>query len=125
MKPTKSFTKCNLGSNKCYCDGCFDDDDDYMLEKLYDMKNDIDFMIQVLEHRQEKEQACQNILSYEDECEYDDCEENNDDKIKEDFLESIEKIIKDDSLKRFTPIYTYPWTINRRYPYYTTTWYTY
>lgn len=118
MKPVKTFTKCNLDNDQCYCDGCFDDDDNYMLEKLYDMKNDIDFMIQVLEHRQEKEKVCQNILSYEDEC---DCEYecncyDDDDAKREEFLNEIRKILEHEQSKRTQPIYTYPWTLNKSYP---------
>ena len=85
----------------CACD-CDSTDDDYMLEKLYDMRNDIDFMIQVLEHRKEKEQAYQEILTCED-------EEDEEEISFEELLRQVNKVLK--------PYPYYPY-INHQYSHY-------
>ena len=114
-KPIKTFTEtftdecCN--EDTCACN-CHTSDDDYMLEKLYDMKNDIDFMIQVLEHRKEKEQTYQDILSYED-----DEEEEQENIDVQKLLEELNYIIKQSKSRTiipnpYTDISPYTHTIN-------------
>ena len=100
----ETFTDECCDDDTCLCN-CHSDDDDYMLERVSDMQNDINFMIQVLEHRKEKEQTYQDILSYED-------DEEETEEI------DVEQLLKDinDFINRPVPR-IYPWTVNK-YPKY-------
>lgn len=119
-KNNKNFIENCCNEDTCMCDYHSDNsDDDYMLERLYDMRNDIDFMIRVLEHRKDKEQACQNILAYEDddeECNCNECYENLH-KIMNDLLDEMREQSSTPYYPKKTIREFYPFTINNQYPY--------
>lgn len=88
MVKKMKMNKKDICNDDCNCSCNCDENDDYMLEKLYDMRNDIDFMIKVLQHRKEKSQVCQDILSYEDDI------EDEEERQRREFQELLEKLNK-------------------------------
>ena len=81
-------------TNLCDC-SCDTDEDDYMIERLKDMRSNIDFMIRTLEHRKLKNKACQEILSYEDEDEdIDEYDDEYDEQYDDEKDIDVEKLIE-------------------------------